>query len=300
MRVRYLLAFFVCLGLAPALLADSQSWRFVDNNNRIIDAQSGGDDSATAGSVKLTFYGHMAFKITSPAGLEILVDPWRNDPSGAWGLWFHTPFPEIPVDAVLSTHAHFDHDAVYRPRAVMVLERLAGELRLGDVKISGLADKHVCEAPGWYKWHLAAAESAQDFCAPSNPLHMDNFIQVIETGGVRIAHWGDNRPRPAPFVDAALQGVDVLILPIDESSHLLSEAEVAQAIERYRPKIVIPAHYRMAGVTSVLTTLGTADSWVNKQADVVRLEQPVLELSPDRIADFSARVYYFGATYASE
>ena len=94
--------------------------------------------------------------------------------------------------------------------------------------------------------------------------------------------------------------MDVLLLPIDESSHLRSEAEIAQAIERYRPKIMIPAHYRMAGANSVLTTLGTADSWVNKQADVVRLEQPVLELSPDRIADFSARVYYFGATYASE
>ena len=104
---RLLLAFFVCVGSVPALLADSQSWRLGDNNNRIIDAQSGGDDSATAGSVKLTFYGHMAFKITSPAGLEILVDPWRNDPSGAWGLWFHTRFLEIPVDAVLSTPCAF-------------------------------------------------------------------------------------------------------------------------------------------------------------------------------------------------
>ena len=80
-------------------------------------------------------------------------------------------------------HAHFDHDAVYRPHAVMVLERLAGTYALGDISVNGLADKHVCKSPGWYRWELAAEEFDQDFCPPSNRLHMDNFIQLIETGG---------------------------------------------------------------------------------------------------------------------
>ena len=63
------------------------------------------------GKVTIDFYGHAAFKMTSPAGLTMLFDPWRNDPSGAWGLWFPKEFPEIEVDAVISTHAHLDHDA---------------------------------------------------------------------------------------------------------------------------------------------------------------------------------------------
>ncbi|MCZ6665660.1 MAG: MBL fold metallo-hydrolase [Gammaproteobacteria bacterium] len=285
---------------AQPLQADSRSWTFSENNNRIIEAQRGSGNSRKAGTIKLTYYGHMAFKITSPEGLEILIDPWRNDPSGAWGLWFPQPFPEISIDAVLSTHAHFDHDAVYRPHSVMVLERLAGELSLGDVKLFGLADKHVCSAPGWYEWHLAAREFDQDFCPPRNHLHMDNFVQVIETGGLRIAHWGDNRPHPARFVDEALKGVDVLILPVDDSLHLLSEADIDAAIQRYRPKIVIPAHYRMKIVSSVLTTLGTAEQWVEKQKDVVRMTEPYLFLNPEEIASFDRRVIYFGDVFARE
>ena len=298
--MRLIACFVLALSIASPLLADSRSWQFSENNNRVIDAQRGDGDSSTPGKVKLTYYGHMAFKITSPAGLEILIDPWRNDPSGAWGLWFPHEFPEIKVDAVLSTHAHFDHDAVYRPHAIMVLERLAGTYALGDVALNGLADKHVCAAPGWYKWDLSADEFEQDFCPPSNHLHMDNFIQLIETGGIRIAHWGDNRAQPAPFVDQALQGVDILILPVDESLHLLSESDIDAAIERYKPKIVIPAHYRMKVASSVLTTLGTAEWWVAKQKDVVRMTDPSLELSPDTIAPYDGRVYYFGDVFDSD
>ena len=58
---------------------------------------------------------------------------------------FQTEFPAIRVDIVLSTHAHFDHDAVERPKGLMVLERLVGEFKLGDVEITGLADKHKCD-----------------------------------------------------------------------------------------------------------------------------------------------------------
>ena len=296
-----LISFLVLtVGLSGDLQADSRSWQFAVNNNDIIDAQRGNGDSSKPGTVDLTFYGHMAFKITSPEGLEILIDPWRNDPSGAWGLWFPNSFPEIKVDAVLSTHAHFDHDAVYRPSAVMVLERLAGIYTLGDITINGLADKHVCEAPGWYKWDLSAEEFEQDFCPPSNDLHMDNFIQLIQTGGITIAHWGDNRAQPAPHVDQALREVDVLIIPIDESSHLLNESEIGSIIERYQPKIVIPSHYRTKGVSSVLTTLGTADWWIAKQKDVVHMTKPTLELTPQAIASHKGRIIYFGNVFEKD
>ena len=42
-----------------------------------------------------------------------------------------------------------------------MLERLAGRLELGDAVITGLADKHVCQAPGWYRWDASGAEFGQ-------------------------------------------------------------------------------------------------------------------------------------------
>ena len=48
------------------------------------------------------------------------------------------------VEAITWVH----HDAVERPRGLMVLERLLGQFKLGDIQITGLADKHKCQ------WHL--------------------------------------------------------------------------------------------------------------------------------------------------
>ncbi len=115
------------------------------NDNSLITVQKTGGDPTRPGDVKIEFYGHDAFKITSPAGLTVLTDPWRNDSTGLYPKWFLNEFPAIRVDIVLSTHAHFDHDAVERPKGLMVLERLVGQFKLGDIEITGLADKHKCE-----------------------------------------------------------------------------------------------------------------------------------------------------------
>ena len=278
----------------------SDSWKLTENNNHVIRMQTQGGDPAKSGDVKIEFYGHMAFKVTSPQGLSIMIDPWRNDPSGAWGHWFPEEFPGTPVDIVLSTHAHFDHDAVYRPHAIMVLERMAGEFRLGDVKITGIAEKHMCKSKGWFKWTEAEKEFNQEFCPPNNYLHMDNFIQIVETGGIRIAHWGDNRPLPSGFTDDLLKNIDVLIMNIDGSSHILSYEDIDAALKRYQPRVVIPGHYFTRGASSVLTTLGTADEWVDSQKDVVRLKKSELILSPEKINSFKQKVYYFGMNFSRE
>jgi len=163
------------------LAAPSTAW----NDNSLITVQKGGGDPTRAGDVKIEFYGHDAFKITSPKGLTVLTDPWRNDSTGVYPKWFLNEFPALRVDIVLSTHAHFDHDAVERPNGLVVLERLVGQFKLGDIEITGLADKHQCDS--------SSADSQAKTCPPNNVIGFDNAIQIIETGGLRIAIWGDNR-----------------------------------------------------------------------------------------------------------
>lgn len=300
--IGYLLVTAGIIGAASSSgYAQSQSWTFTENNNNVIKAQRDGGATASSGDVKIDFFGHMAFRVVSPRGTSIMIDPWRNDPSGYWGVWFPNEFPGVPVDMVLSTHAHFDHDAVYRPHASMVLERLGGDFALGDVKVTGLADKHMCASKGWYKWTNAAAEFAQDFCPPDNFMHMDNYIQVVETGGLKIAHWGDNRPIPADHVMSELKGVDVLILTIDGSQHILSYDDITAAIANINPKIVIPGHYYTKGASSVLTTLSDADEWVSQQSNAIRLDSSRLVLKADEVKKMTGTtVYYFGANFATE
>jgi len=266
------------------------------NDNSLMTVQKTGGEPARPGDVKIEFYGHDAFKITSPVGLTVLTDPWRNDSTGEYPKWFLTEFPAIRVDIVLSTHAHFDHDAVERPKGLMVLERLVGQFRLGDVEITGLADKHQCDPTADRKAESAPGSFHAETCPPNNVIGFDNAIQIIETGGLRIAVWGDNRPVPDPSLDHDLRNVDVLILPVET---ILTRAEVDAIVRKYDPKAVIPAHYFVKGLTTDVSGLDSADGWVNERekvpdADVRRLDGAELTLNAAELKGSHHRVYYFG------
>lgn len=267
-----------------------------ENDNSLMAIQKEGGSPARSGDVKIEFYGHDAFKVTSPSGLTVLSDPWRNDATGAYPKWFLREFPSVQADIVLSTHAHFDHDAVQRPRGLMILERLMGRYRLGDVEITGLADKHKCDPAPLDKQDKASAGSRAETCPPNNVLAFDNAIQIIKTGGLRIAIWGDNRSTPDPFLDHFLQNVDVLILPVDS---VLTREEVDVILRKYSPKAVIPAHYYISGLTVDASGLEPADGWVDYQqklhhADVRRLDKPDLTLNAAELKGAQQRIYYFG------
>jgi L-ascorbate metabolism protein UlaG (beta-lactamase superfamily) len=264
--------------------APSTAW----NDNSLITVQKGGGDPTRAGDVEIEFYGHDAFKITSPKGLTVLTDPWRNDSTGVYPKWFLNEFPALRVDIVLSTHAHFDHDAVERPNGLVVLERLVGQFKLGDIEITGLADKHQCDP--------SSADSQAKTCPPNNVIGFDNAIQIIGTGGLRIAIWGDNRAVPDSSLDHYLKNVDVLILPVET---VLTRAEVDAVMRKYNPKAVIPDHYFLNGLTTGTSGLESADGWVNDQekahpADVLRLDGAELALNPAALKGPHPRVYYFG------
>ena len=78
-------------------------------------------------------------------------------------------------------------------------------------------------------------------------ISLDNAIQIIATGKLRIAIWGDNRAAPDPSLDHYLENVDVLMLPVD---NVLTRPEVDAIIRKYVPKAVIPAHYFIAGLST--------------------------------------------------
>jgi L-ascorbate metabolism protein UlaG (beta-lactamase superfamily) len=271
------------------------------NDNDLIKIQKNGGDPARPGDVRIEFYGHDAFKITSPDGLTVLTDPWRNDPTGAYPKWFLNEFPPIRVDIVLSTHAHFDHDAVERPNALMVLARLVGQFNLGDVEVTGLADKHKCD-PAPDEAANASSRNPASVCPPNNAIGLDNAIQIIETGGLRIAVWGDNRAAPDPSLDHYLKNVDVLILPVES---VLSRDEVNAILQKYDPKAVIPSHYFLKGLTTETSGLESPDGWVNEQqklhpADVRRLDSAELTLTPSGLKGTHHRIYYFGNHFEKE
>lgn len=221
--------------------------------------------SLQPGEVAIEYIAHSCFRIHTPGGARIVIDPFASR------VWLGYDFPRrLAGDAVLITHPHYDHDAdvllgqqppPWAP-GVRVL-RDPGAYKIADATISGIRGKH---AEPWGK------EFGQT-----------NTIWLLEVGGLRIAHVGDNGPLTEANI-AELGRVDIVMLPIDAKHHILKDDEIAAIRNALHPRIVIPMHYRIPDLepsSDRPEELGEIAPWLAGQTNVVRLES--------NLATFSSR-----------
>ena len=212
-------------------------------------------DSPTPGRLSLTYYGHCAFLWVSPAGLRVLIDPYRNRHDRHW---FLHQFPTVESDLALITHAHFDHDAADHLLESTSVLRLPGDFHDQDVSIKGILDLH---SGRWGREGLR------------------NVMFRLEIAGLRFLHIGDNRGQLPPDVVQQVSFVDVLLVTVDDSCHLLSYKEVDDLIALLNPRVVIPMHYLIPELTTQESTLLAPDGWLATQRMVRRLGAPTIQLS---------------------
>ena len=204
--------------------------------------------------MSVTYLGHCAFLFEDSSGESLLIDPFGND---ADNNWFLASFPPLSVDLVAITHDHFDHNAVDAlPNGTPVLG--AGMRQtVGDTVVTGVPDLH---------------------SGRSGLAGMVNTIYVVEHEGVRYCHLGDNRSDIPGHVQQQLGNVDVLMIPVDDSCHLLTFEQVDSLVETFSPSVVIPMHYYIEGLTTVASTLAGPDAWVRKQSPRRRLRRPTMRI----------------------
>jgi len=205
--------------------------------------------------IKVEYIAHASFRIHSPDGKRILIDPYGSQ------IWLGYDFPkDIETDAVLITHPHYDHDAGQsrgRPfpwQEKMQVLRDPGKYIIGDISIRGVKGKH-------------ADPYGKEF-------GQINTIWVIEAAGLRIAHLGDNGPLSKEAIEN-IGRVDILMLPIDALYHILKEAEIQAIFDALHPKVIIPMHYQIPELESSPDrpkNLGPIAPWLKDKKNVLRLE----------------------------
>ena len=289
-------------GFEQALVAPVGSLAFLQlsNNDRLIAAQKYGGLRESTGEVEISFFGMCAFRITTPKGLEIVIDPWRNAP-GFIGYWFLVDFPITRCDIGMSTHAHGDHDALHRLDAGMILDRMGGTFELGDVKITGILDKHMCEPQNdLYTSEMVLQMFGKQTRPPGETMEWCNSMFLIETGGLRILHWGDNRQNPPDDVWDMIQDIDIALLPVSDDGHILTPRWGVKIAEKLNAKVVIPHHYYVEGLNAPNAGWELPAAQFTRMLDHTFLDSHTVSLSPEKIKDYKQHVMYFGEHTVTE
>ncbi len=266
-------------------------------NDRLIAAQKNGRIRKSTGKVTISFYGMIAYKVTTPEGLEILIDPFRNAPDlDLGGIWFLSQFPDIYSDVVISTHAHGDHDGMARVKAPMVLDRLAGTVEIGDAKITGFPDKHVSNPQNEiYDGIILEKAFGKHNYPPGENMEWDNSIILIETGGMRIVHWGDNRQNPPQEIFDQLGDIDIFLSAVSDDGHITT-AVWGEKIgkEVMNAKVVFPGHYNVEGINHPYASGIIDAAQFARMHDHTFIKDKSISFSKEDIKDYNFHVMYFG------
>ena len=207
---------------------------------------------------QLTWYGHSAFKLVTPRGNVVFIDPWLKNPSLKNGDEILKKIDR--ADVICLTHGHFDHvgDAVEIAKktkaklcstfdcAVAVRNALGfpgGDDDSGYVShIGGTVRMFDGEVRARFvpAWHGAAVMPSND----QPPVYGGTPTGVVLSikDGPAIYHTGDTDL----FSDMALVPLEA---PIDYmlvcmgDFYTMGPMRAARAIELVKPRFVIPIHY---------------------------------------------------------
>lgn len=218
------------------------------------------------GTTEITFYGHAAFKITTPSGKVLLIDPWIDNPANKRGKEHLAKLDK--VDFILVTHGHFDHVG----QAVEIAKRTGAKLvatyDLGNALVQyggfpkdqfGLdtggnfggeiplldGEVKVAFIPAVHSSTVTAPDGAKDIHDGGNPA---GFLVSVRDGP-GIYHTGDTDLFSDMGLIRLYRRVDVMLVAIG-GHFTMGPERAAEAVKLVKPGLVIPMHY---GTYPILT-----------------------------------------------
>jgi L-ascorbate metabolism protein UlaG (beta-lactamase superfamily) len=193
---------------------------------------------------ELTWLGHSAFRLDTPGGKRVYVDPWLSNPKCPEG----ERNPER-VDLIALTHGHSDHvgETVelwerFKPPVVAVVE-LRGWLAQQGVEenIAHAPNKGGTVAVAGVKITFTDAKhssSAGDLTYLGEPA---GLVFTLEDG-YTIYFAGDTNVFGDMQLIGRLYEPDLAVLPIGDH-YTMGPREAALAIELLGVKRIVPCHY---------------------------------------------------------
>jgi L-ascorbate metabolism protein UlaG (beta-lactamase superfamily) len=209
--------------------------------------------------IKLTWLGHATFRIETPGGRTVFLDPWvMGNPM--------CPEKEKNVrqaDVLLCTHGHFDHigDAVaiarkHNPVVVGMFELCSWIEKKGAKQISPM-NKGGTQTVGDIKVTMVDAVHSCGIQDGGDLIYGGEACGYVIgfSNGIKIYHAGDTNVFGDMRIIHELYAPDIAMLPIGDH-FTMGPREAAYACSLLRPKAAIPMHF---GTFPLLT--GTPESF---------------------------------------
>jgi L-ascorbate metabolism protein UlaG (beta-lactamase superfamily) len=224
---------------------------------------------AAPGETKVHWYGHAAFRIETPSGGVILVDPWLNSPAN--------PDKDSlaslgKVDYILLTHGHGDHigqaveigkktgavlvapyGLLFQMKSVLGYPEAQATLATGG-NVGGTFDLPKAKA----KVTMVHAVHGSELTTPTIPSPAPGqsstmgsgnpvgYVLQIE-GGPTIYHTGDTEVYEDMKLIPEFFKVDLMLACIG-GHFTMDPARAALAVQYVKPAKVVPMHYATFGL----------------------------------------------------
>ncbi len=210
--------------------------------------------------IDITWHGQSCFTLRDSIGRTLVIDPF-DDTVGYGRL-------ALRADAVLVTHAHFDHNnkapVRARLRNLELVESSGTQVVAGQLSINGVDsfhDKHRGEIYG------------------------KNRMYGFYLGGMRVIHMGDfGEERVTEAQRFSTGAPDILFIPIGGFT-TLNPREAKAIVDQLKPRAVFPMHYGNIRFYKLAEVKEFTDLFPSEQVKVVesspfRIRQSDLTLKP--------------------
>ena len=204
--------------------------------------------------MRIRWYGHACFEFSN-GETTIIIDPHDGRSIGL------RP-PSATANTVLMTHDHYDHNAS------RVIKGEHQDLKFfdGETQVHG-----GIVVRGYKTWHDYSEGSERG----------PNCIYKFTMDDITLCHCGDLGCIPSDDIVEQIKGVDFLFLPVGEV-YTMELNDVKKFIEMVNPRIVVPMHYMVGGLSFRLTSLDkfldmipdNAVDFIGNETDIIKSDLP--------------------------
>jgi len=205
--------------------------------------------------VELRWLGHECFEIKDDG--VVVTDPHDGEGIGL-------PRPDATADMVTVSHGHFDHangvDIVSKPDTVVI--RTPEERSVKGIAVKGIATFHDKTQGG---------------------MRGKNIVFTIKMDGLVFCHLGDLGHILSEEQLKEIGDVDVLLIPVG-GHYTIDAAEATQIVDSMNPRIAIPMHYKIRGLT---VNIADAEAFLKGKENVRRFPENRVQIEKSTLPEHS-------------